>query len=97
MAIKAFSVFTHENDSDHIGLLNCSPSFLNYDKDEVVLVNQSHELYDQLISAGASATFIVVRNCGHAFTPVDGDIIPTRKEISNIIADFLDQYLKDSA
>ncbi|UCG54248.1 MAG: alpha/beta hydrolase [Dehalococcoidia bacterium] len=76
-----------------------APPFLiiHGDKDDIVLVNQSHELYDQLISAGASATFVVVKNCGHAFTPVDGDIIPTRKEISSIIADFLDQYLKDGA
>jgi acetyl esterase/lipase len=72
------------------------PPFLiiHGDKDIVVPLNQSQILYDRLSAAGIPATLVVVKNAGHSFTPTGGSISPTRIEITTMVADFFDKYLK---
>jgi acetyl esterase/lipase len=73
-----------------------APPFLiiQGDKDDIVSPQQSQELYERLISAGAPASLIMVKNAGHSFAPVAGDITPTRKEIARLIGDFFDKQLR---
>lgn len=72
------------------------PPFLiiHGDKDDQVLLSQSEELYQKLVSAGVQANFIIVKNSGHNFTPIGGPISPNRSEITTAIANFFDKYLK---
>lgn len=72
------------------------PPFLiiHGEEDEQVLLEQSEELYQDLVSNDVPADLLVVKNCGHNFIPVSGSISPSRSEITNIVGDFLDHYLK---
>ena len=74
---------------------NDDPPFLilHGEKDRLVPISQSQELYDQLKLAHVPATLIVVKNAGHGFARVAGRISPTRSEITKIIADFFDRDL----
>ena len=63
------------------------------DRDDQVFLNQSQELYAGLTSAGVPAELVVVQNAGHNFIPAD-EISPDRGEITNLIGDFFDRYLK---
>jgi hypothetical protein len=40
------------------------------------------------------ATFVIVKNAGHGFAPLGGPISPSRQELTKMIGDFFDQYLK---
>lgn len=73
-----------------------APPFLiiQGEKDEQVFPDQSQELYAQLVSFNVPATLVMVKNSGHSFKPVDGPISPTRGDITNLVADFFDKYLK---
>ena len=73
-----------------------APPFLiiHGDKDDQVLPEQSQLLYQKLVSAGVPASLMVVKNAGHGLVPVGGQISPGRSEISGLVADFFDQYLK---
>jgi dipeptidyl aminopeptidase/acylaminoacyl peptidase len=73
-----------------------APPFLiiHGDKDDVVSFEQSQIMYERLISSGASASLLMVKNAGHLFTAVGGDIYPTRTEITMRMVDFFDLYLK---
>jgi acetyl esterase/lipase len=73
-----------------------APPFLiiQGEKDETVLPEQSQELYERLISAGAPASLVMVKSAGHNLAPVGGDITPTRKEITRLIGDFFDKQLR---
>jgi len=72
------------------------PPFLimHGDSDNVVLFEQSRELYDKLVAAGVEASLVTVQNAGHEFVQVGGAISPSRSEITCMIADFFDRYLK---
>jgi hypothetical protein len=72
------------------------PPFLivHGERDDVVPVSQSEELYDRLTATGVAATLIIVENAGHGFNPAGGSISPTRAEITKATADFFDRYLK---
>ncbi len=72
------------------------PPFLiiHGNRDDQVLLNQSEELYQKLVSTGVPANFTVVQNSGHNFNPIGGSISPSRSEITTAIGDFFDQYLK---
>ena len=63
------------------------------DRDDQVFLNQSQELYAGLTSAGVPAELVVVQNAGHNFIPAD-ETSPDRGEITNLIGDFFDRYLK---
>ena len=61
------------------------------DQDPVVPLSQSKSLYDHLVAA----ELVVVKNAGHGFRPMDGEIAPFRDEISELIASFFDRWLKE--
>jgi len=74
-----------------------APPFLilHGDQDQVVPLSQSQEFYDKLKAAGAPVTLLVVKNAGYDFSPVgSGPMRPTRADITQIIAEFFDQYLR---
>lgn len=74
-----------------------APPFLiiHGDSDSIVLPVQSQLLYERLVDCGVAATLLQVKNCDHRFTAVGGEITPTRSEISHIMIEFFDRYLKD--
>ena len=103
-AMVAQMVFGATSDNDPI-LVRASPVtyitpddppflILHGDKDVVVPLEQSQILYDKLKASGVNATFVIVKNAGHSFTPSGGAISPTRAELSKMIADFFDKFLK---
>ena len=67
---------------------------LHGEKDNVVPLGQSQALYQRLASAGVPVALIIVKNGGHGLMPVGGLITPARAEITKIIANFFDRYLK---
>ena len=68
---------------------------LHGDKDTIVPLSQSQSLYDHLITVGVTADFVVVKNAEHGFRPMGGEIHPSRREISEMIASFFDRWLKE--
>jgi dipeptidyl aminopeptidase/acylaminoacyl peptidase len=54
----------------------------------------SQELYDKLRAAGVPAQFVMVKNADHNLSPVDGVMSPSREEITKMMADFFDEYLR---
>lgn len=87
-AVKLASPVTYVSPDDPPCLI------LHGDKDNVVPLAQSQILYSRLQAAGVPATLVVVKNGGHSFTPTGGAISPTRAEITTMVADFFDKYLK---
>jgi len=67
---------------------------LHGEKDTLVPPSQSEILYDHLTTAGVPATMVMVENAGHGFAPAGGTIDPSRTAITEMVADFFDQYLK---
>jgi acetyl esterase/lipase len=67
---------------------------LQGDKDTTVPLEQSQILYDRLKAGGVNATLVIVKNAGHGFTPSGGAISPSRAELTKMIGDFFDKYLK---
>jgi acetyl esterase/lipase len=67
---------------------------LHGERDPLVPVSQSQLLYEKLQAACVPATFVIVKNAGHGFAPLGGPISPSRQELTKMIADFFDQYLK---
>jgi len=75
---------------------NDDPPFLilHGGKDRLVPPSQSKILYNRLLATGLPATLVIVKNAGHGFMPAGGTIDPSRNEITEMVADFFDQYLK---
>ncbi len=67
---------------------------LHGENDELVPVSQSEIFYNGLVTGGVPATLVIVENAGHGFAPVGGVIYPSRSEITDMVADFFDKYLK---
>jgi acetyl esterase/lipase len=67
---------------------------LQGDRDRLVPPSQSQELFDRLKAAGVNVTLVIVKNSGHGFLPEGGPISPSRSQISSMVADFFDKYLK---
>lgn len=67
---------------------------LHGEKDTLVPLSQSQILYDRLKAVGVPVTLVVVKNAGHGFQPAGGPISPTRIELTRMMADFFDRYLK---
>ncbi len=67
---------------------------LHGERDPLVPVSQSQLLYEKLQAAGVPATLVIVKNAGHGFAPMGGPISPSRQELTKMIGDFFDQYLK---
>jgi hypothetical protein len=74
-----------------------SPPFLIFqgDKDMIVFQSQSEGLYEKLIENNVTAKLVIVKNANHGFISLGGSISPTRKEITTMVADFFDKYLKN--
>ena len=72
------------------------PPFLIFhgELDDTVPLSQSEALLRSLKDAGVQVTLVVVRNAAHAFRPEGGEIKPSRPEISQMVADFFDVYVK---
>lgn len=72
------------------------PPFLIFhgELDDTVPLSQSEALFRSLKDTGVEVTLVVVRNAAHAFRPEGGDIKPSRPEISRMVADFFDSYVK---
>jgi acetyl esterase/lipase len=66
---------------------------LQGEEDEVVPLYHSQFLYDELVASGLRAQLVMVKNAGHGFRPVGGDLDPTIIELRKMVADFFDQYL----
>jgi acetyl esterase/lipase len=73
-----------------------SPPFLiiHGDKDDIVSLEQSQILFEKLVTARVPSRLLVVKNAGHLFTPIGGDVQPSRSEITRNIVDFFNTYLK---
>lgn len=67
---------------------------LHGERDPLVPPSQSQIFYDKLVETGVPATLVMVKNAGHGFVPMGGPISPTRDELTKMIADFFDRYLK---
>lgn len=74
-----------------------SPPFLIFqgDRDIIVFQDQSEELYNKLITENATATIVIVKGGTHGFVDVGNTMDPTRKNITIMVADFFDKYLKN--
>jgi acetyl esterase/lipase len=60
-----------------------SPALLMFqgDKDTTIPVKQAYRMQEALKTITAPVEIIIVKNAGHNFKPVDGDISPSRGEI----------------
>lgn len=67
---------------------------LHGERDTLVPVSQSQIFYEKLQAANVPVTLVIVKNAGHGFAPVGGPISPTRQELTQMMGDFFDQYLK---
>lgn len=103
-ADKASTVFGVQSGSVHL-LEHASPItfvskddppflILHGDKDDMVPLHASEEFYERLKAAGVLVKLVVVKNADHSFNPVGGAMSPTRAEMTKMIADFFDQYLR---
>ena len=63
-------------------------------KDNFVPVAHSQELVKKLTDAGVTAELVVVKNAGHNFKPIGGDISPSEAEIGRMAGEFFDNHLK---
>lgn len=73
-----------------------APPFLIFHgaQDSAVPVEQAQALYEYLLDAEVSAELVIVENANHNFKPTRGAISPTRVEISALMADFFDTWIK---
>jgi acetyl esterase/lipase len=73
-----------------------SPPFLivQGDRDMIVFQSQSKELYNKLIANNVTATLVIVKGASHSFVAIGTKLNPSRSEITKMVADFFDKYLK---
>lgn len=101
---KAMSIFGAAEGTDPI-FVRASPVtwassddppflILHGDSDPVVPLAQSQSLYDHLHAVGVPVELVIVKNAGHGFRPIGGEIDPSRREIAALIAAFFDRSLK---
>jgi len=67
------------------------------EKDNLVSPKQAQLLFDRLKAAQVPTKLIVVKNSGHDYAPVGGALNPSRAEMSRALADFFDQYARQTA
>jgi acetyl esterase/lipase len=67
---------------------------LHGEKDTTLSIAQSESLDRSLNAVGVTSTFVSVTNGGHGFIPSGGPISPTRVQITEMVADFFDRYVK---
>jgi len=74
-----------------------APPFLliHGDQDSTVKLKQSEIFYAALAAAGVPTELVVVENAEHGFIPVGAEpMTPTREQITQIMIEFFDKYLK---
>ena len=73
-----------------------APPFLilHGDQDMTVPPHLSREFAARLQAAGAPVRLVMVKNAGHGFGATAPGMTPSRAEITGLICDFFDQYLK---
>jgi acetyl esterase/lipase len=69
---------------------------LHGDHDTVVPPELSQRFYDRLKAVGVPVTLVMVRNAEHGFVPTAALMTPTRAEITRLVGDFFDHYLKSA-
>ena len=68
---------------------------LHGDKDSTVDLKQSELFFNALAAAGVHTELVIVQDGEHGFVPVGVDFtIPTRGQITQIMIEFFDKYLK---
>jgi acetyl esterase/lipase len=67
---------------------------LHGNQDALVPFEPSQLLYERLTAVGVEAELVTVKNAGHAFTAVNGEIDPSREEITELIVDFFVEQLQ---
>ncbi|MDI6695230.1 MAG: alpha/beta hydrolase [Anaerolineales bacterium] len=67
---------------------------LHGDLDRLVPLDQSQRLLAALQTAGVPAELVVVKNAGHGFKPMNGQISPSRREIMQKVVQFFEEILK---
>jgi acetyl esterase/lipase len=65
------------------------------DQDPVVPLEQSEIFLSALSSAGIPSKLVVVENGGHGFNNMTGPINPGFEEITDIVSEFFDEWLRD--
>jgi acetyl esterase/lipase len=72
------------------------PPFLliHGERDELVPVEQSQLMYEQLLRANVPVQIIVVQNAGHSMISPNSSATPTLGEINQMIVSFLAQHLR---
>ncbi len=68
--------------------------FIHGVMDRVVPVSQSQAFYEALRSEGVLTYLVRVKNAGHSFRPIGGEIEPSREEISLLVVRFFVWVLK---
>jgi len=98
---RAFGTDDPSNDLLHrsspvYNVTSAAPPFLilHGEQDSAVPVTQAQELHQEFINAGAPSTLVIIKNANHNFKPTGGPIEPSRAEISNLMGDFFDIWLK---
>jgi len=69
---------------------------LHGDQDTVVQLEQSEIFFQKLQEANVPASLVIVKNAGHGFRPVPTTAVisPSQQEMTVMVADFFDRYLK---
>jgi dipeptidyl aminopeptidase/acylaminoacyl peptidase len=67
---------------------------LHSEQDDAVPVEQAQVFLRILNEAGVPASLVIVKNANHNFKPTGGVIQPSRAEISSMMADFFETWLK---
>lgn len=72
-----------------------SPSLLMFqgDKDTTIPVKHAYRMQEALKTINAPVEIVVVKNAGHNWRPVDGDVSPSRDEIINRTVAYLVDHL----
>jgi acetyl esterase/lipase len=72
-----------------------SPALLMFqgNKDTTIPVKQAYRMQEVLQTIKAPVEIIIVKNAGHGFKSVDGDISPSRDEIDNLTINYFVDHL----
>ena len=79
---------------NHVSIDDPPFLLLHGELDKLVPLGQSQILYEKLKETGVPATLVIVKNAGHGFSEAASPILPSREEISKMVADFFDRHLK---
>jgi len=67
---------------------------LHGDRDETVAARTVTNPARRIEICWCAVDLVVVKNAGHGFRPVDGDLQPSMRELVQQVVNFFDKYLK---